>query len=447
MKLMPPNRRGDFVYYDGQRLLSNNPALLPHVRITARRQRSRAAMAATPSLRPHAASKIRASSVGSCSPPDPFAGSGPYVREVGNCGFTGGWSIVNLECGSTQLRDPAHEDGYMYMEERDASGNTYEGGLFTGTGIANGNDIDPYLAGFGGTQLQNAGARYSCGNYLGLMAGIVNAQSGKGPMFYVSIGTIPNYNPQNAWLPTEEVTMNNAAWLFEPAPGNMNHPGFDNAGVSTPCTSCAITKVTSIGDIGGDIFDGSTFGIDPITGNNAIHWAEVTFGEWLSDCSPSLCNLEYSTDSGYWYAGMENYPNSDAAQADFNQAGAVYESYDGVVAVDTRSSPRNIHRSPSGTFVVPAPPSCDADSYGYCVANESQGVQNQGCYDGNGTYWNEPIGSDTYLIQTPTHALVEYKDNYVDDRSGDCRSYESWSPNAAPSAVYNDPNLPTTGGY
>ncbi len=278
------------------------------------------------------------------------------------------------------------------------------------------------------------------------MFGPVVAQSGQPPMFYVSIGTIPDYNPQNAWQPTEEVQEQNAAWLYMAAPvGAMNEPGYDSAGIPTPCVQCAVTKVTSIADNGGsDIFDGSTFGID-INGYLSVHWEEVTFGNWQSDCSDSLCNLAYSTNQSLWYAGMETYPNAYDSQASFNANGAVWESFDGIIA--NPGSSQGYKRAPSGAFVVPAPPKCSPDSYGYCVA-ESGGpgltMQNVSCMAGNyPASSTQLVGQKWYYIQNSHYALqyAVYEADNPDgaDQCGADQPY--WSPQE-PKVRYNDPNLP-----
>jgi hypothetical protein len=442
MKLMPANRRGDFAYYDGKRILSNNPALLPYLTLTAKH--ANFAMTSRPMQSSvSGATSRKPAGVGSCSPPDPYIGSGPYVREVGNCGFTGGWSIVNLTCGTTLLNTPYSENGFMYMEERATNGAFYEGGMFTRTGTQGSYDINPYISGNFNMQLNNSGARYTCGTDIGLMFGPVYPQTGEPSMMYVAIGTIPNYNPANAWQPTEEVQMQNAAWLYIAAPSGLNQPGTDNTGIPTPCMQCAVTKVTSIGDTGGDIFDGSTFGID-LQGNLAVHWEEVTFGNWQSDCSGSLCTLAYSTNQSYWYAGKEAYPNDYDGQADFNPAGAVWESWDGIVA--NPGSILGTKRSPRGSFVVPAPPKCTPDSYGYCVAETGgPGLSEQwvGCMEGTyGVTTQQLVGETWYYIQNSRGALM-YAAYKADDPNGaaNCGDPPYWSPQE-PRVQFNDPNLP-----
>ncbi len=268
MALLPPNMRGDVIYYDGARVISNNPAVLPYAKNLSPKVMG--------SVQQHSQSEMQSQSrrlmmAGSCSPPDPYPGSGPYVREVGNCGFTSGWGIVNLECNSSHFYDNVdlfpnsqdnREGGYMYFEL--ANTNTSlstlsEGGIFTQYDISGENDIDPYITSDVGT-IQSGSARYSCGTYIGVMSGLVFTGVGSQPYYYVAAGTIPGYNPSGAWQSSETVTMSNAAWIFVPAFGSSTsyNWGVNSAGLQTPCMRCSISKVTSIADKGGtDIWDSS----------------------------------------------------------------------------------------------------------------------------------------------------------------------------------------------
>jgi hypothetical protein len=233
MRMMPVGMRGDFLYYDGKRLLSNNPALIPYAQFVQRPKPSTVQSIGkgtnAASVGRQGAANRHTSSAGQCSPPDPYGGTGPYVRMVGNCGFNGGWGVVKLPCNTTHLAKST-EGGYMYFETRDQAGNLFEAGAFTKDGAV----IDPYEAHFS-QQLNNANARYQCGNYLGILAGLINAPvPGQTVMYWASIGTIVNYNPQNAFSPTETITENNPAWFFIVAPGNnFNQASTDAAGVPT----------------------------------------------------------------------------------------------------------------------------------------------------------------------------------------------------------------------
>ncbi|HTD35007.1 MAG TPA: hypothetical protein VK665_15185, partial [Candidatus Elarobacter sp.] len=261
---------------------------------------------------------------------------------------------------------------------------------------------------------------------------------------YVSIGTIPNYDPSDAFLDTETVTEQNPAWVFASAYGDFNHPGTDGAGVPTPCTVCSVSKVTSIAQNEGDTTDYSYFGVtDNGYGKDGVHWNELTYGNWQAGCNNSLCTLAYSTDSSRWYVGPDAYPDFGAASADFNPNGAVYESFDGVIA-DFGDDEESVRRQPLGSFVDAAPPRCASDAYGYCIAYYSGSTITEGDCTMNDetqdrTY--ETTGSESWLIQTPTSVLKSVSHGFQDDGSGNCTSYEYWSPEE-PSVQYGDPNLP-----
>jgi len=349
--------------------------------------------------------------------------------------------IVNLKCGTTHMNSPS-EAGYMYAELRDGSGGLQEAGMFTSIGV--GQDINPYLSQTTSHRIQNGNFRFSCDKYLALMAGLAPNPAGGQPYLYVSVGEITNYNPQNAFLTSETVTVARPSWLFDLSYGDFNHPGQDLAGSPTPCTTCSITKVTSIGQNPplSDVSTMSYFGLtDNGNGDNAVHYYEVTFGNWQNGCSQYLCSLAYTTDASKWYVGPDYYPDDIAASSLFNPTGAVYESQDGIIA-DFSSPDESKVRRPADAFVVPPPPQCAPDAYGYCVAYTSGGGPTiQRCFDDFGDQMEEQLGGYTYLVQTPTRVLKQYSDTWVDDGNGYCSSYEQWSP-SNPASDFGDPNLP-----
>lgn len=470
MELLPPNMRGDVVYYDGARAISNNPAVLPNIQILP--PKAATASAAAVRMGQMTSQARRSMTAGYCSPPDPYYGSGPYVREVGNCGFTSGWGIVNLECNSSHFYSnvdgfPNYQDnkegGYMYFELT----NSYtspsmlsEGGIFTQYGVYGEYDIDPYITSNLGT-LNNNGARYTCGTYIGVMSGLVYTAPGSQPYYYVAAGTISGYNPSYAWQSTETVTMSNAAWIFEPAPGTGYQWGINSVGLDAPCMQCAITKITSIADKGGtDIWDNSYFGVDPSTGQNAVYWPEIVFGVWSGCVSggtspPSNCTLKYSPDSSKWYAGPEIYPQpvgtaEPDAQSSFFQAngGWVYQSYDSVTAAFPSIGP-GVLRRPAGAFPAPTPgPICTADSSGLCAVNTTN-ENLQRCYV---EVWDSMLqdyvprprpyySQSVYAVYRSTSLQSLATRTITKDQDGCAITSTSWSP-AEPRVTYNDPYLP-----
>jgi len=437
LKMMPPNLRGDFVYYDGKRLLSNNIKLLTQARVSP--NKARGLTTASNSLNPMPqAQKKHDVSFDACSPPDPYPNSGPYVREVSRCGFMGGWGILNLPCYTTSMKFPT-ENGFTYMEFRDASARLYEAGLFAHYGTPNAQDINPYLSASFGATLQNPSARYSCGQDLALFAGI-EAQAGSNQLLFVGIGNVVGgYNPIAEWLSAYGVYTSNTAWLFQAVGGDFAHPGNDAAGIPTACRLCSISKVTSIGQ-SSDMQSGSSFGINPITSKNALHYDEILFGEWTRACG-NQC-LQYSSLGGLWYAGQQTYPTNRFARSTFKRDGLVYESYDGVTTGPVYTSSL---READGAFIHSEPPTCNFDSKGYClgkVVDERKTHQPCG-YDGP----KFTVGPMYFVVVDRSGVLHDFiwywrgTPKQLDPHH--CIQTVEWLSPGSPAYVLGDGNLPS----
>ena len=99
MALMPPTQRGDFLFMtrDG-RILSNNETLLlgaslKSIPIVAAARRTASSVSGTRAM----------DYSDTCSPTNPYAGTGPYTRQVSKCGFaTGSASKDPLRSDYTQ---------------------------------------------------------------------------------------------------------------------------------------------------------------------------------------------------------------------------------------------------------------------------------------------------------------------------------------------------------
>jgi hypothetical protein len=327
----------------------------------------------------------------------------------------------------------------MYYELRDGSGNLYEGGLFD---PENDYSINPYMRNTG-VQLNNPNVRFTCDSDIAVMFGLVPLGGGRTPYLYAAFGTISNWSPSLAFQPQETLTEPDAAWFFSnmSSGANINSPGTDPSGAPTACTQCSITKLTTIAD-NNDNWDGSQFGIDPITGGNAVHWEEVLFGDWSNGCNQSLCTFQYSLDSSLWYAGEENYPTVYAANADFNSNGYVFESWDGVMDTDSGGGARG----PEGAFQLPAPTGCASDAYGYCVYATAGGLTYGVVGYCPGQRGNHALygysGSEEYVIETPSQLLASSSVTYTFTGNGFvCSDVATWTP-GEPKSVYGDPNLP-----
>lgn len=300
MKMMPPHQRGDFVYLalDGH-LVSNNPLLLQYITVEHPDPiSSTSSRAANATVNVQRARPMDYSN--SCSPPNPPTDSsgqstarGAYARQVSLCGFTAGWAFVNVPCGTSYFA--SGDAGFLYFEIFGRNKSLVEGGLQYNSDSS----IQPYVssttAGFLATKMNNYAAKYGCGVDLGIMHGATY----DGSMTYTEVGNLPaSLTPETNFYNGNQFTLQNASWLFYQSPGDYTGVGTDPAGSHTPCTMCSITRLTTIGQNYFQSYgiDSSYFGVSGT--HNAIHWMQVAFGEWESNCTPgtSLCTFDYSSD-------------------------------------------------------------------------------------------------------------------------------------------------------
>jgi hypothetical protein len=355
MKYMPAGQRGDFVYLgaDG-RLVSNNPSILQHVKLTDKR----VSMTTDRAEKPASATRSTMSGYSSsCSPPDPpYPAGGPYVRLVSKCGFAAGWGFVEVPPGDNYF--VPGDAGHLYFEVRGTSGSLTEGGfeVYSDASIA------PYLRSTahsgnnGYVDLTNGTARFIAGEQLAIFHGVTM----DGAYIYTNSGSVPNnIDPRTAWITSQHIQLANSGWLFMPAPGDVHGAGVDPAGANGPCMGCSVSKVTSIAqnNVSTYSFDGSYFGVDNY-GNNTIMWNQVAFGNWGTNCEPgtSLCTFYSASNPYVYYGGPQYYPDSNTSQASLAPSGyGPYETYDGV-DVNSADYYSSVTRTPLGTFSEPLPP-------------------------------------------------------------------------------------------
>ncbi len=339
MNLMPSNQRSDVVFVDREgRVISNNPALSPYIKVTSGTVASRRAVAENAAVQPMAATN--------CLPPD--SNTGPYIRFISVCGMTTGWGFVNVPCGYTNFA--SGDEGQLYFELIGRSGSLSEGGFQ----YNNDGSIQPYVrttyAPSGGTAgyqtVQNSGAHYTCGQNLALTHGATYDPS-YGELTYTSMGGVPsNINPETQWvnMTSQFFYPTNQAWLWVYAPGDVSGSGTDAAGYPTPCTSCAVANVTSIaqsaqnvanGGLSGWAADGSYFGTGQGSAEEAyINWMEVSFGQYASTCNGtagSPCEILASSNLSVPYGINQAFPDANVAQfAPWPTGWGPYETYDGI---------------------------------------------------------------------------------------------------------------------
>ncbi len=168
------------------------------------------------------------------------------------------------------------------MELVGNAGSLTEGGLQYNSDDSIQPYLRQYIPGRGSRYItmNNNGVHYTCGQNLAVMHGATS----DGSMTYTEVGQVPsNLNPSTDWVDYGVFTLNNASWYFNPSPGDLNGGGIDYAGAATPCLNCSISQVTSLAQGNSSVsYDGSYFGVDPAGAQ--IHWMQVAFGEWESDC-------------------------------------------------------------------------------------------------------------------------------------------------------------------
>lgn len=301
--------------------------------------------------------------------------------------------------------------------------------------------------------LNNSTAKYACGQNLAVLHGATYDAS----YTCTAVGQVPsNLNPASNWVSYGAFTLQNEAWLFQDSNNDITGSGTDNYGVHTPCTLCSITQVTSIGQNylpqgqGYDL-DGSYFGVS--SSGDAIHWMQVAFGEWESNCEPgtSLCTFLFPPDPEAYLGALQTYPSSQASEDFQDSLGwGAYETYDGIALIGG-GIPASESRA-AGAFNEPHPPyPCNVDSQEYCSINLGTSTTNS-CQLGT-----KPSGQPSYMYGSTTtyqiyHTtdvfrfveLASYSKNVTSNGGDDgpaCSITYSWSPQE-PKVQFGVSNLP-----
>jgi hypothetical protein len=262
------------------------------------------------------------------------------------------------------------------MELTGTAGSLTEGGLQ----YNNDQSVQPYArmytaaTGSNYLGLNNASAKYACGQNLAVMHG----STSNGQMIYTEVGVLPsNLDPNTNWVNYGTFTLNNAAWNFFDGPGDINGGGYDPAGDPTPCTNCSISQVTALAQNGlpdGEEYqeDGSFFGVSQSLGAE-IDWMQVAFGQYESNCvqGTSLCTFLFSRNISLYAGGPQAIP--EGANAVFGYPNPLgwgpYNTYDGVDLSNGNVYEASEQRA-AQPFTEPSPPPpCTADSSGYCYTS------------------------------------------------------------------------------
>lgn len=465
MALMPTDARGDFLYYDDTtgRVISNNLSLARLATIEKGVVPQRPSTSST-SVRTGATTSAKRSTQAtysdSCSPPF-HPGSGPYLRKVSRCNFAGGIGFVNIACNSSQMY--SGDSGYVYFEVT-ANGQAktlIEGGLsYLTDHFSSGNPqytgIAPYYRSTFNSQytnMNNNGFHYDCGLDMVIAHGVVNGASpGTKPLTYTfTAQDPPGFSPYSFWAGALYHDWINPVWGFFNAPSSMNVPGTDAAHVPTPCTICSIATVTSIAQNGGDADHGSWFG--ETYNGQAIHWMQVSMGEWLQGCQPGAlyCKLAWSRNRNVYYGGEEIWNGLGTAvhfSGPLNLTYGPWETTDGLAEHSSPFFNNGIH--PASAFSNIVPPDCATDAYGYCVAqSDGPGFHQDyvSCQVGayQTTFGPVNVGTQWFWVKSSTDVLQQFThhafDNPNDPNTWDCYTGDYWDPDE-PNHYFGDPNLP-----
>jgi hypothetical protein len=350
MSIMPANKRGDFVYVDPQnRVLSNRAAMMDGSGVTVTTERN------TPQRIAASSAGRRARDYSSpCSPPHPFAGTGPYIRQVSQCGFTAAIGYVTVGCLSSYVG--ATNKGYTYMELRGSQGTLTEGGLQYNTDSS----IQPYHrspnVGPDTQYMTNNSVHYTCGQAIGIMQGITPDDN----YSFTGVG-VPAKSPAQYYL-SPNVTWNSASWHYFARQYDMTGQWTDPAGMTTPCQNCSISRVTAIGQTFQNFSDGTRFGIYDTSTQRLlqVHWEQVSMGELVQPCDErntgsTTCSIKFNTDYRSWFGGYQIYDAQHAFSVDrnFTQADP-YEVYEGI---DLRPTTLPFGSASDYAFTDPLPPS------------------------------------------------------------------------------------------
>lgn len=451
MKQMPPLQRGDFVYLSRSgHLVSNNAALLREIVVTQSSTHSVASghvATGLPvgSVHPHSSLRPLYDAPCTGNPPNPPpTPDGAYVREVSQCGFTGGLAFVNVPCGYSNFN--SGDAGYLYFELVGRSQSLTEGGVQYNSDSS----LQPYMRstayGYLTTTMNDYNQHYTCGQDIVMAAGATS----DGTDTYVEIGLVPSScDPEQNFCEQQEFTPSQVAWLFYAAPGDYTGSGVDGAGFNTPCTSCTIARVTAIGQSGVATYseDGSYFGTLPGGLGSHINWMQVTFGDWGTDChdGTTLCTINSSSYPPAYYGGQQVYPTYSAASATTsNQSGyGPYESYDAIDLIPGDS----LASSAPGSFSEPLPPPlCASDSEGYCALHTSaHGSASCGYHlkQINGRWYEIPAYYSTNVMYAVYNGSVQRNivDDQVTESGTSCIRSDVWTP-GEPRVMYGDANLP-----
>ena len=455
MKLMPANKRGDFVYVDPHgRVLSNRLSVAQSVafgHVNLRRS--------TPTSGHE--TKIARRGFSKTSNRDNFPPNSSYqgadIRYYSQQGVNALYGYATPPCDVNLPGTPGQggDAGYMYFNAYSASsaGSLVDAGVGDHITSQYGtNGVVPFVSVYGsgfnnpaGGQWTNSSTFYPCNVPLGMMYGTLPNQG----MTMIAVGT-PTFDPSQLMLPPTTTTWTTASWNFFNTPSGLNGPTGTWNNIPSNCTTCSVAEMFSLAT--NNTNDGSCYG--SCNGSPDGFWNEVVGGELIAPCSQVVqqsfqCTIEYETDGngGATWASGENDTANGIYYSEANQQDAV----DGInLGLPGNGSNQSSSYS-NGKFIVPTPPApsstCAPDSDGYCAINMGE-TQTGSCNTGA----QSPHGGTVFVYSDTTKYYVFQKESLLElvetatetshFGSSHCLPMtETWSP-SEPKVKFNDSNLP-----
>jgi len=329
MSIMPPTRRGDFLYVgkDGTVLSNRDAVVNAYLHSLQSRNtgpfgplyKTRAATHNSPASPRSVLFRGRVVPLTAYPPPITTNDHGPYFREYSTLGTTSAFGFVTVPCGDERFN--YGDAGFTYFGENGYSGGQTEGGLQTlsKSGYYDNLSIALYARNGAGYLPVTYPQNYECGSPIELVYGQL-PDPNRG-MFYTS-ASIPQYTPTYYNLPGGTVISNYVSYVFQNLPSDFYQPGYDNAsGAATPCTSCYMRRMDAIAQQSYNPYSGECFGL--CNGALDIRWDQVFMGQTtFYSNTPQLITINLAVSTTAWFGGLEFLPDANAVQsspANYNQ--------------------------------------------------------------------------------------------------------------------------------
>ncbi len=450
MRMMPANKRGDFVYVNREgKVLSNRVALAQKVRFYQDGD----------SHLPLTVARYRQGATRTTRAYPPIGGSGgPYIRHYSAQGVNAAIGYAAFPC-DTALQ--GGDSAFMYFNSYTANpgGSITDAGLTTAAAF--GNRPQPFIKFF--DELRNRyygwsssdNIRWPCNTSVGMLYGTIYG-TGKSVLM---VG-IPQYDPRKYRIPPNNVQWVMGIWnFFDTSPYLTNGPGIVQ-GQSSPCTGCSVAKMFTISP-GTDPNAHSCFGLCSTYPTPNGRWDQVFMGQLLRPCqatssTTATCGIAFY-DNNQWFGGTDV---GDGGTAQYGVIGGAAWSASDInyglegIELGRRFLAQDI-QPPPGTFQDPLwdPPPCADDGNSAC--GNYTFINMTSCDPGDGSQLNYP----SYWQYTGYSFVTGQTSNfqgYQNPFGGECYSgmqmQTTWqllsgpstmpSPPQDPQTFFSDPNQP-----